>query len=786
MPANITLTADNETGPAFAELVQSLARTSQQTDEVNESYRSTERVIADLGNGVELLDKRTQGWNITTLAATSEAREEFLQLRQEVGATLQVMLHLENERRKSAQEAISQQRELISASKDTALEIGRAGAEIITTNVAQKTSTMAIRLALHGLKVYATGALGAFAAAAAPVVAALTGVATAAKLTRKAFESTGQEMEAVGHRSGEVTQYTDQTSEAVRMQTGIVARNNEELARSLNALGSNAAAQEKLAEVIKATGKTQEELGVQATNNAERMGASFDKLGNRLSEPFVQSKEAFMTWWNSSNMFQPAIDAMDKGITKFTDNVENATDSMSEGWDDLRAIVGQVSGANREEYRKEIRTLRELGNEQERLKKFRERTGDDYQRIKAINEGLAEQAGITRELNRISKLKKDQLDAEENKLKSMAAAAAANNEFQGKLMEDYTQKMQVLSNRRIAIEEQELEARREAQQRHWEEVQRMEREAAEERQRQRDLDLAFRNDQFRQRQELARQTAKNAMLMETEIKNLSIDSARARLAESRKVLDEQIAARQAAGKQFADLEAKRQANVEFSYEMQRGQIKRTLNAALSAAESELEKRRLVMRANVELHRLDEQEKLEAEKRKSDAVQAAAKKETDARIAAHNKLKEALKEDKGGGSAAQNLLDSASKDDILKQMVQNRVNEDGGANMSARERKAAEFKARRKILHEDKKGELNMAEVRQAQSQQAKATIEKAKADGKLNREQAQALESAAAELLGLSDETDKLTKEIQQIKKSIQDTGNKGQRRRAQVAGNRG
>lgn len=888
MVARITLEADNQTGKGFddliddaeaaadatAELAESaedvneelnprqLIRYNQELIKVNDGFNESGRLVRDLGDGVQLLDKRTRGWNVTTIAATSEAQQEFRALREEVHATLKTMVRLEESRREGVQQQGKDYNFLTDQFGKFAREQAETAGSIAGGYLKTKLAIFAVKRALKGVAATVAGSLGAAAGAAAAAVGPIFAVATAAKGVHLAFQKSGREMRMLGGENGKLTQFTDLTSEAIREQTGIVARNNRELAQALNATGSAAEAQQKLQEVMRATGKTAEELGVEATSNAKKWGDAFSDLGGRLVKPFVDSGRAIKDWWDLTNIFSDVWKKMDTELTEFTDQATEDLGLIADGWDHVRAFVGQASGANREEYLKEIRQLRKLREEHKKLEEHHERTKDDFARLGNLNRGLEKEAELRRELNRLGEVKLKQINNEMHKLRQRAGELANNNEFEGRAMEEITMKMRLLSNRRIQLEREEAAARKKAIQDYHAKVkqEQMERE-------QRERQLAWeRMERFyreqRQRRELREKTKLAIQDFETAIKNQRIDGIKHNMDMERAAIDRQIEMRKKAGQGYADLEHKRQLNLKVRADFEKMQARNRLHTTLTnletektkekeqldwkikrrtddaneelqrlddkiaqykkegkefanlqnhrkhvfeeaqreidamtrrsaslkaeTAETELAKRKAVLQAELELRQIDQREKQQAEIRKAQVAIEQAEREAQAKIAAHNKLKAALQEGKDQGkSVAQGLIGGLDQEKVFDQIVANRVAQakKGKGDMTKGDLIRLQKQIRIQTFRQAKKGELDILEVRKAQSQQAAAVLKKARADGRLSQSQVKALADATDELLKIERDQVQLERDVENIKKQIGEVQNSGRRRRAQRAG---
>lgn len=768
MVAKIKLEAENDTGQGFDELLKD---------------------VEAVGTGVESLDQRTKGWNVTTHAATSEAQQEFRALRMEVQETLETVNRLEEQRQEVVRETAKEHGILAQQVSKVGTAAAGGAAAAVEGYVKWKLTLFGVKKGLAAVAVAAGGALGSAAAAALPAVQAYLVLKTTVEGVKYALAHTGQEIRALGGENGRLISYSKQTTETIAEQTGVVARNNRELARALQATYGAAEGQKKLNEVLQATGKTAEELGVEASSNLTKWGDALSDAGGDITQPFIDSKDAIVDWWNSSNVLEPVIKEFDELVTEMTDNgtenVRSLSKAVGDSFDNIKVSIAVAIGANEEQYRREIKNLRELKEEHKRLEKARKLTKDDYKRLGDFNRGLEYQTKLTAELNRLGSLRSSQIDAEENKLRAAAGEAAARNEFSGRTEAEYTQKMQILAQRRVTAHKEEL-AEREAAQREfdekrkraseefarWEEQQRREHE----RERKAEREAA---------RKLQEDTKKALYDYEIEKKNLLLDSIKWKAEQDVKAIDEEIKKREEANEDFEDLEEERKAILRASLDFRKMQLANELAMVKNNAKSEIEVRRAVLNAKVQAARMEQQLEQSFEERKVQQTQRAERARLQARLDAHNKLKEALQERKEtGGSAAQNLIRNLNPRAVRDQMIANRIaaarQRPENQNLSSYQQRQLDTKTRRGFFRDARQGRLDVLELRKAQSQQAARVLTKARADGRLNQAQVRALATATNELLKLERTQIELEREVDKIEQQLQ---NGGRRARSQRAG---
>lgn len=423
--AKLVLEFDDRSEAGFRELLENLQSTDKSAEVLSSEFTAMQAHVAETTREVEVLRQK--------LAQTEAERTLAMQA--------------------AAKEVGFLGRALEETGAGAARGAGVATEGYVKFRIQVYLAKLAVKSAAKAAAAAMTGMAASAAAAVGPVIAG----AAAAKANYDALNFVLSETDRhfAALRNGSTVQFSEQLTDAIREQAGINARNNEELIAQLNAMSNLKEAGfsyedslRRLEQAAAASGQSMEDLGVRTASNASRIGDAAAELGDALSEPFGRAELAIKDWWESSSIVRSALDSLENAAASYADGVSSGLRSVRDGWDDLRVKVGGVVGANEEEYRKEIHTLREMEEAQERVAQAQEKAREHFASLKEVNRALEDEAKMRTELARIGELRSNQIDVEIHKVREAAGRAAAAGEFRGKQEQEYTELMQALTRRR--------------------------------------------------------------------------------------------------------------------------------------------------------------------------------------------------------------------------------------------------------------------------------------------------------------------------------------------------
>lgn len=743
MSATLTLNFDNNTGKGFKELLAAL----------------------------DSADKATVSFNETNQEASETGKEGIKQLQTQVTKLREELARMEGERAtavKAIQKENSFLREAaVQVAGDAASGAGRAGVEWVRWRL----KVIALKIAVRQAALAVGGAAATAVTVMAPVVATYVAAKAAVEGWKFVLENTDLKIEQVGEHTKKLVQFTEEQTDAIARQAGIVAHNNEELAKQLNAIQDLEQRNKTLQKVTEATGQSLDGMGLKASSNASEIGEAWDRLSNRLSEPFRHGKQAFMDWWNSSSIVQDALDSLSQGAENFETNVSGILDSIGDDWDELRVQVARVGGANAEEYRKEIKELRKLEEARSRVAEAQEKSAAHFEKLGQLNRALQEEVKWRNELERVQNLNKNQLDAELTLIQERAGKAAAAGQFLGKTEQEYTQLFWALHNRRKELQKQEVENSKKLAKEHAEWLkQNRERQIAEEDQAaQRRLEIE--QEHLAKVKQLREQAAQHAINTSLNIKQEIFKNIDARLQHEADAITKAVENERSADRDVTALIRKREDKWNTLYESRREQIKNTLDAELQAADSEYEKRESLHKARVNLYKLDAEEKRAAEARKVADAEMAAKREFEV----ERKKIEAIKglRDNQGKNLFEHLAGKQGPQAVFEEITRRRLAESHQKNPNATgEQRLREDRAiRQKVQREFAQGKVSPAEIAKVQADLAARQILAANAQGKVSQRMMQGLREQAktsAETIALQQEMEQQLEQLEKVQNAQQ------------------
>lgn len=735
MVARLIVEFDDQTAPGFEQLLENLESTDKSAETVGAEFAEVQKRLTETTKEADALRQ-----------SLANMETQNLQLAESLKA-----VHQENAFFRGAMQ-----------------EAGRATASAGGDYLKFRLELFLLKTAAKAAATQLTGMAATAAAAVAPAVTVATVAIGTYKTLNFVLENTDQRFAAI-RNSGTIA-YTDEVTRAIREQTGINAKNNEELIRQLNNLkslegqtNSYGDAMARLQKISETTGQSLEDLGVRAESNASRIGDAFDRLGDRISEPFERSSLFIKDWWESSSLVQSALNAAEGAATDFSKGFARSFDTMGDALDEFRVQFGRTIGTNEDEYRKEIQMLREMEEATERVAKAQERSAAHFQALKEANRGIEKWSEMQKELSRISKLRSDEIDGEIHKLNGWAGQMSAAGTFAGDNQKKYTELVMALHRRREAALKEEAEAaeraaerQADAQEKLAEKLSSLRKTAEEEIKKQAEAMREFAEETARGKEELLLQERDQRREMEIEHLKTVKDT------------EKQI------------------------LELRKQSLEERMQLELKHADTAEERARIEWQHKKQLRELDHQHAIDTLNKQNREAEEAVKKAVDAEREKIDAIKNLR--NKESQSLFEEIAAKQSPEKVLEEITKKRLEESRQKSPQLKEgsdaRRRMDRTVREQVRRQAQRGELGEGEVGQARNRLAQQTVRQLDKQAGLNKEFMVALEEQAKAHAAKSQFDEEVASKIEVIQETLREiqgtTRGREQRLRSQRRSVRG